>query len=425
MNHMRTVLAAGLALSCAPATPAPVVSPTGGRPACDSTGLTLPTGFCATVVTSLGTRARHLVVTPSGDIFVATIGSPQAPSSIVALRDTDGDGRADLRENFGPGSGSGIAWRDGSLWFGTNDAIVRYRIAAGSLRPSSGPDTIVSGLRADSGHAAKTIAVSADGRLYVNIGSPTNACQERDRQAGSRGTDPCGALETRAGIWLFDANRVGQTQRDGRRFASGIRNAVGLTVHPQTGTLFVMQHGRDNLSSNWPALFTDQQNAEIPAEEMFRVTEGTDYGWPYCYYDPILKSKVLAPEYGGDGKTVGRCANVGQPIVVFPAHWAPNAIAFYDGTQFPVRYRGGAFIAFHGSWNRAPLPQAGYNVAFVPFAGERPDGDYQIFADDFAGPNKQPRGATTRPTGLAVGPDGSLYISDTEQGRIWRITWRG
>src|SRR5687767_2567202 len=162
MNLLRSLLAAGLAISCAPVPQTPVTSSTAGRMPCDSTGLTLPAGFCATVVTSLGVRARHIAVAPNGDLYVATIGTPQAPSSIVALRDTNSDGRADVRVNFGPASGSGIAFRDGSLWFGTNDAIVRYRISAGSLRPASGPDTIVSGLRADSGHTAKTIAVSTD-----------------------------------------------------------------------------------------------------------------------------------------------------------------------------------------------------------------------------------------------------------------------
>ncbi len=134
---------------------------------------------------------------------------------------------------------------------------------------------------------------------------------------------------------------------------------------------------------------------------------------------------MLAPEYGGDGRKAGRCAEKIEPIVAFPAHWGPNGLLFYSGAQFPERYRGGAFIAFHGSWNRAPLPQGGYNVVFVPFAGDRPAGVWEIFADGFAGPDVSPRGAEHRPVGLAQGPDGSLYVSDDRGGRIYRISYLG
>jgi glucose/arabinose dehydrogenase len=114
-----------------------------------------------------------------------------------------------------------------------------------------------------------------------------------------------------------------------------------------------------------------------------------------------------------------------DPLVDFPAHWAPNDLEFYTGTQFPGEYRGGAFVAFHGSWNRAPLPQAGYNVAFAPFEGEEPTGSWTVFADGFAGNDVSPNGAAHRPVGLAQGPDGSLYISDSRVGRIWRVMYVG
>jgi glucose/arabinose dehydrogenase len=196
-----------------------------------------------------------------------------------------------------------------------------------------------------------------------------------------------------------------------------MRNALALGVEPVTGALYAVVHGRDLLGANWG--YSDERNAELPAEELFLVHRGDDLGWPYCYYDGLAKRKVLAPEYGGDGTQVGRCAAKRQPDLAFPAHWAPMAIAFYGGDQFPARYRGGAFVAFRGSWNRAPLPQEGYRVAFVPFAKGVPAGGYETFAIGSAGPT------SIRATGVAVGPDGSLYVSDEPGGRIWRVMYRG
>ena len=156
------------------------------------------------------------------------------------------------------------------------------------------------------------------------------------------------------------------------------------------------------------------------------LERGADYGWPECYYDLTQQKLVLAPEYGGDGgKAVGPCAQKRAPVAVFPAHWAPNDLLFYYGHQFPTAYRGGAFIVFHGSWNRAPSPQGGYNVVFQPFIDGKPTGKYLVFADGFAGAVKEPGRAAHRPSGLAVGPDGALYITDDKHGRIWRVTYRG
>jgi glucose/arabinose dehydrogenase len=260
--------------------------------------------------------------------------------------------------------------------------------------------------------------------LYVNLGSDTNSCQVKDRELESPGQKPCRELQHRAGIWRFGTER-GQRFSPDRRFATGIRNAVGMAIYPGDGSLYATQHGRDQLAQNWPKLYNWKQGANLPAEELLRVQQGGDYGWPYCYHDSTTTGLVLAPEYGGDGKTVGQCADKRGPVAIFPAHWAPNGLAFYNGKSFPSSYHGGAFIAFHGSWNRAPEPQDGYNVVFQPMANGKASGSYQVFADGFAGPRKEPGLATHRPVGLAVGPDGALYIADDQRGRVWKVTYNG
>jgi glucose/arabinose dehydrogenase len=141
------------------------------------------------------------------------------------------------------------------------------------------------------------------------------------------------------------------------------------------GRIFATQHGRDQLAENWPRLYKPQQGANEPAEELVELKRRADYGWPECYFDDVQQKLVLAPEYGGDGgKAVGPCSQKQGPVAVFPAHWAPNDLLLYYGQQFPAAYRGGAFIAFHGSWNRAPFPQGGYNVVFQPLADGKSSG---------------------------------------------------
>jgi glucose/arabinose dehydrogenase len=403
----------------------------------DNGGITLPAGFCATVFADTVGHARHMVVAPNGVVYVNTwsgryYGNAPAPRGgfLVALHDTTGDGVADVRMRFGDSvraggiGGTGIALHAGDLFAEANDKIVRYDLSAGAMIPSGAPTTVVGGLPLTGDHPAHPFAIDSSGALFVNSGSASNACGVQDRTPGSRGHDPCTELRTRAGIWRYDANRTGQTFSPAERFATGIRNAVGITIGPN-GALYATQHGRDQLAESWPALFTPEQGQNLPAEELLRVEEGADYGWPYCYYDETTRQLVLAPEYGGNGTEVGRCASMRPPAAVFPAHWAPNGVLFYSGNRFPARYRGGAFIAFHGSWNRAPGPQGGYNVVFVPFAGATASGPFETFADGFAGPEKSPDRATHRPSGLAVGPDGSLYISDDKAGRIWRVVYRG
>ena len=392
------------------------------KPQCaeDNGGLTLPAGFCAFIVAEKLTTPRHLVVMPNGDLFVSS-----SRSGVIALRDTTGDGKADIVREWGGGiRSSELAIRNGYLYADASTAIVRYPIKDGDLSPSGPADTLIGGLP-PGGHSAKTFALADDGTMYVNIGSRTNSCQQADRQLENPGVDPCVERETRGGVWAFKTDRIGQTAADGVHFGTGIRNSVSITINPTDKTLYVMQHGRDQLAQNWPKLFDDAKSAETPGEEMFHITKGDDFGWPYCYFDRQQGKKVLAPEFGGDGKTVGRCATFKGNVASFPGHWAPNALLFYSGKSFPARYRNGAFIAFHGSWNRAPLPQGGYNVVFQPMTKGKAAGNFEIFADGFRPATPGAAGTTHRPTGLAVGPDGSLYIADDAAGTIWRVMYTG
>jgi glucose/arabinose dehydrogenase len=389
------------------------ISPSHNSPGCDpdNGGLVVPRGACATVVASGIGAVRQLAVGPHGDLYAAIAGGG---NGVLALRDTNGDGKPDQRASFGPGGVNDVEIRDGYLYLALNDRILRYRLTPGKLEPEGKAETIVSDLPDDGNHKAKSLAFRPGGAMYVSIGSATNSCQVSDRRDHSPGKDPCRELESRAGIWQFSADRVGQQFRDGRRFATGLRNPLALTTKPGSDELYAAVHGRDQLGDNWG--FSDQANADNPAEELVKVGEGDDIGWPYCYYSNDDKKKVLAPEYGGDGQKIGRCASAKNPLLAFPGHWAPLALAFYPGDQFGPQYKGGLFVAFHGSWNRSPLPQAGYRVVFVPFKDGRPSGEYSTFATAREGPT------TLRASGLAVAPDGSLYISADQNGKIWKVS---
>jgi glucose/arabinose dehydrogenase len=399
------------------------------RVACDADdgGLELAEGFCATVVADTLGPTRHLAVAPNGDVYAA-LDKETKGSGIVALRDTSGDYTADRAEYFSTAAGSGLRLHNGYLYFGPHTAVWRYRRRSDELVPSGDKEIVVSGFAEQPTHDAKSITFDGEGHLYVNVGAPSNACMEETRTKGSQGQDPCPQLKTRGGIWRFDADALGQRHpEDGTRYATGIRNANALRWHDGADNLYAVQHGRDQLHTLFPELYTQKESAQLPAEESFKVDKGDNFGWPYCYYDWMQDEKVLMPEYGGNGQTVGRCDQFEDPIQAFPGHWAPNGLLFYNADQFPEEYQGGAFIAWHGSWNRAPLPQQGYKVTYSPFDGSQPTGDYEVFADGFAGADTLASAgdAEYRPTGLAVGPEGSLYVSDDAQGRIWRITYVG
>ena len=404
----------------------------------DDTGLTLPSGFCATVFADNIGHARHLAVSPSGVVYVNTWSgryygdsAPHPGGFLVALEDTTGAGKADVIQRFGEtlqtggAGGTGIFIHSGGIYAESNDRIVRYPLSAGSIAPQGAAETIVSGLPLGGDHPMHPFIIDAKGWMYVDVATATNACQLQNRQPGSPGTNPCTELETRGGIWRYNVSETNQKFSPGARYATGIRNAEGFAFD-SSGRLLVTQQGRDQLHANWPKLYKPSEEATLPAEELLQLKPGGDYGWPECYYDDVQQKLVLAPEYGGDGgKRVGVCADKIGPVAALPAHWAPNDMVGYDKQQFPARYRNGVFIAFHGSWDRAPYPQGGYNVVFQPLLGDRGSGNCEIFAGGFAGPDKTPAGATHRPSGLAVGPDGSLYVSDDIRGRIYRIVYKG
>lgn len=396
-------------------------------------GLHLPQGFEAVVVIdSLKGRARHMAVNDNGDIYVKARFPREGGN--IALRDTTGDGKADIVVQFGNYKADGTygtAMRiyNGYLYYSSQLVVYRSKLIPGELLPDTVSEVILTDDHAHGSHehVAKPITFDEKGNMYVPFGANSNNCQEVNRTPYSPGKNPCPLLADHGGIWRFDANKPGQTQKDGLMFATGLRSVVGLDWNKDDDNLYALQHGRDDLVRLWSNLYSPWQSAELPSEEFLRIKEGTHAGWPYCYYDQIQGKKVLAPEYGGDGKIVGDCEQYEKPLIGFPGHWAPNDILFYQGDQFPERYKNGAFIAFHGSTNRAPYPQAGYFIAFVPFKDGQPSGPFEVFADGFAGvdPIINVRDAIYRPMGIAMGPDGSLYITETELGKIWRIMYKG
>ncbi|HWB85821.1 MAG TPA: PQQ-dependent sugar dehydrogenase [Bryobacteraceae bacterium] len=395
----------------------------------DNGGLKLPEGFCAFVAADGLGHARHMAVASNGDVYVSLQGArggSGASGGVVALRDKDGDGRLETKEPIAQmSSATGIALHNGYLYVVTPTSVVRYKMTPGTLKPTGAMETVVTGLEQQREHAEKGIAFDGKGSLYINIGAPSNACQSRDRQAGVPGQDPCPLLEKHGGIWKFDENKLNQTEDQGTRIATGLRQMPAVTWHD--GAVYIVMNNRDSLDTLWPGKFTAEENATRQAEPMYRIQQGANYGWPYCFYDYKQKKLFLNPEYGGDGKTVGRCTQFSLPITAFPAHWAPVDVMFYTGKQFPAKYRNGAFIAFHGSWNRAPMPQDGYNVTFQPFKNGKPSGEFEIFAQGFAGksPLMSSNQAEARADGVAQAPDGSLYICESQKGKVWRVIYKG
>ena len=428
-------MAALLAITTAPQAAAAQTS--GATPICDHAGLTLPAGFCASVFADRLGHARHLAVAADGVVYVNSwdsdyyTGTVHPGGFLIALKDSKGAGVADSVRRFGPThesgahGGTGIALFEGYLYAEVDDRIVRYKLLPGGGVPRGAAEIIVSGLPSGGDHPMHPFVIDADGKLYIDVATATNSCQLQNRARHSPGIAPCVELDTRGGIWRYDARRTGQLFSKAERYATGIRNAVGIALDSAGRGVYVSQHGRDQLHYNWPELYQAEEEATQPAEELLRLQPGGDYGWPECYFDVAQRKLVLAPEYGGDGgKSVGVCAEKLAPVAYFPAHWAPDALAVYRADQFPARYREGIFIAFHGSWDRAPYRQGGYNVVFQPLVDGMAISGCEVFADGFAGTRVDPEHAQQRPAGLAFGPDGSMYVADDVHGRIYRISYK-
>ncbi len=398
----------------------------------DNGGLFLPQGFEAVVVVdSLNGAARHIAVNTNGDVYVK-LRFPNAEGGNAALRDEDNDGKADIIKYFDEyqdksSYGTGMRIHNGYLYFSSVTRVFRQKLTPGQLVPDSKIELMLTDTQRPRQHDTKPIAFDDKGNMYIPFGAPSDCCQFEDRTPFSPGMDPCPILVQRAGIWRFDANKPGQFEKDGQKFASGLRSIVALEWNDQDHNLFTLMHGRDYLHATWPKYYSEWDGAVLPSEEFLKLKEGSDAGWPYYYYDEIKGKLLLNPEYGGDGKKEGKGAEYTQPIIGFPGHFAPNDLLFYNGNQFPAHYKNGAFIAFHGSTSSSPYPQSGYFVCFVPFKDGAPSGPWEVFADGFAGVDTvvNTSDAKYRPMGLSVGPDGSLYISDSEKGKIWRVMYKG
>ena len=406
----------------------------------DNGGLYLPNGFEALVVVDSIGRTRHIAVNDNGDIYAQLMNSDDGKGTI-GLRDTDQDGKVDSIVRFGDyldkGRGAtGITIHNGYLYVSSRKIINRTKLIQGELVPTSKTEVVLTDLDPNvdrNWHTTKPVAFDNKGNMYVPFGAPSDACQDMELYGpvgipGGKGLDPCPELENHAGIWKFDANKTGLTQEDGQKYASGIRSVVGMEWNPRDESLYAVGNGIDNFHTLFPDLFSSWQAAVLPAETLLKITYGQDYGWPYAYFDHIQGKNVLQPGYGGDGNIIGRADKFDVPAIGFPGHWAPMDVLFYHGNQFPDRYNNGAFVAFHGSTDRPPYPQAGFIVCFVPFDKEgKSTGKWEVFADGFAGVDTvvNTSDAVYRPMGLSMGPDGSLYISESNKGKIWRVMYKG
>ncbi len=408
----------------------------------DNGGLFLPGNFEALVVVDSIGRARHLAVNDNGDIYVKLSynDAMKGAGGTVGLRDLDQDGRADSIVYFGDyidegRSAVGVTIHNGYLYTSTVRRVLRNRLTPGELVPETVTEVVLTDIDENvvkNWHTTKPLAFDNRGNMYVPFGSPSDACQDITKFGpvgipGGKGLDPCPELIDHAGIWKFDATKTGLTIRDGVQFATGIRSVVGMQWNPMDESLYAVGNGIDNFHTIYPDLFTAWQAAVLPSETLMRVTEGSNFGWPYAYYDHMLQKNVLQPGYGGDGKIIGRAGEFDEPVFGFPGHWAPMDVLFYQGNQFPERYKHGVFIAFHGSTDRSPYPQAGYIVCFLPLENGKSNGRWEVFADGFTGIDTvvNTSDAVYRPMGLAIGPDGSLYIIESNQGKIWRVMYKG
>ncbi len=337
--------------------------------------IAVPAGFRVDVFAAGLTGARHLAVSPEGTLVVAR------RTEIVALPDANGDGRAEPEVLLsGLTYAHSLAFANGFLYFTTTPALMRVRWANG--RPDGVPERLADlPTSTPSLHTSRSLVVGRDGRLYVSIGSSCNVCVEPDAR--------------RTTIQVFDADG-----KNGRTFASGLRNAVGMAWHPETGALWTTDIGQDQLSET------------LPPDEIDIVEEGRHYGYPF-YYGRGVPNTV--PEVQNVTRPVTAEQAV-PPVVELPAHTTPLGLAFYAGTQFPAPYRQALFVSMKGS---STIPsKVGYKLVRVVMKDGRPAG-----VEDFATGWLKDGEVSGRPVGLATGADGALYVADDNKGFIYRISY--
>jgi glucose/arabinose dehydrogenase len=343
--------------------------------------LQVPPGFSISVYADGLVDPRNMALAPNGDLFVAE----SEPGRVTILRDENRDGKPDRRFVFASDrmyGAFGLAFHGNYLYVGNTDAIVRFRYRPGQTVAQGEYERIVS-LPAG-GHSTRNVIFNRAGtKMYIAVGSRSNVSVESD--------------EKRAAI--TEANPDGKRQQI---FASGLRNPVGLAWNPVTGALWTSVNERDGLGD------------DLVPDYITEVRAGAFYGWPYSYI-----GKNVDPRRKGERPDLVAKAVV--PSLLIQSHSAALGLLFYDGKMFPAKYRGGAFVALHGSWNRTR--RTGYKVIHVPFRNGQPSGGYDDFVIGWA-PDPASRTVWGRPVGLLVLPDGSLLVSDDGAGVIWRVTFR-
>ena len=416
------------------------VPPEGSCPSGNG-GITLPPGFCATVYADSVGHARDIVVAPNGDVFVNTWSGQyydkQSPPGafLIGLRDTKhapaGPTPSSASGNPRPPAGrgeTGIALHGGYVYAEAGSQIVRYQLPAGQLRPDTTAEAIVTNLPLTGDHPMHPFVIDSLGSIYMDVGSASNSCQIKNRTLQSPGRQPCVELNTRAGIWKFDANKAAQRFSPAQRFATGLRNAVGFAIEPSTGQVFATQHGRDQLGENWPKLYTLAQSAELPAEEVVHRHGGCGLRMAGVLFR--RKPEETRPGAGvrrrrrHDGRRLR--ARRSLRSLAFPgALGARRPRVLFRAVRSRAGTRAARSSRFTGPGTVGRLRRKA--TTWCSFRSRRASHRVRtrVFANGFAGAVVQPDKATHRPVGLAVAPDGALYIADDQGGRIWRVTYQG